>query len=141
MSHRWNWQERVRAFDNWLARQTTERVSRRLAEQSDAYSKIASERLASLTPAEKQELSLQQVALCSKIALELTGLEKQSAMEDAFSSSLTAAIINIRLIPSCPAGYCYVRFGDDAERDTWTWIRIEDAPAYAREHPEHLAVA
>jgi hypothetical protein len=41
-SSRWRWIERARGYDNFMARQISERVGHRLAEQADNYAPIAS---------------------------------------------------------------------------------------------------
>ena len=138
-SSRWNWQERVRAYDNWMSKSISERVARRLAEQSDAYSKIASERLNKLTPAEKASLTLQETALCSKVAAELASRERGELAGMSFCEGIPKVVFNIQSIPSRPEGYCYVRISDEPFR--WTWIKLEDAPRYARENPDHVVIA
>ena len=101
-SSRWNWVERARVYDNWMAKAISERVARRLAEQADSYSRIASDRLGALTPAEKASLTLQETALCSKLAAELAGRERAELVEKGLSEGLPKVVFNIQLIASCP---------------------------------------
>jgi hypothetical protein len=137
-SSRWNWVQRARHYDNWMAQQVQERVVRRLQEQADHYAKIAGDRLLQLTEAEKAELTLQETALCSRMALELSGRDRAELQTMAVADGKLH--ITVSLIPERPEGYAYVRFGADTSAG-WTWIPIEEAATYARAHPDHLVVA
>jgi hypothetical protein len=147
-SARWNWRQRALAYDNAQARIIQAATARHLAEQAAQYSRIASDRLAALTPEEKASLSVHETALCSKMALELSG---NGESVNGFPANLPQPVFYISLIPQRPQGYVYVRFGDGPtsytlgdpipEKVGFTWIREEDVEQYRKDHPDHVIIA
>ena len=132
--HRWNWRERVRAYDSALAQECFARVSQRLASQADKYSALADAELARTYQLD----GLGQAIVCSKVSAELAGLGKL-AIEAESEGSGPPPILVMSVIPERPEGFSYVRMSDEPLR--WTWIPLEHAPRVARERPDWLVVA
>jgi hypothetical protein len=136
MAKRWHWDQRTRAYDNWKALEIHERVAQRLAQQADQYSRLASEQLERMDHLD----GLQECALATKVAADLCRMQSNNGeIVDGLAPSLPSPVFLISQIPERPKGYCFVRWGEG--KGDWTWIKLEDAPEYARAHPDHMVIA
>jgi len=151
-SARWNWRERVLAFDRFEARTIHERILSQLARIRERDLKLAESldeksrlRLDTMKSDEVDRLSPMELATLIRVSADLkykaVDVSAEEHIAEGFSSSMPVPVFIIKTIPERPIGYVYVRFGDDPIRDGWTWIREEEVADYRKAHPNHTVIA